>query len=99
MDSIRPWNVVEIFLALTGPVRPAEPLQVSARVVTTGKLYVGQGVEIRVEVRGLGGTAEVAPPALAEADAEVHRLSNTRFVVVPRRSKALVIPPFRATSA
>ena len=93
-------NVVGLVaaVAFSGAARAAEPLKVSAHVVTTGKPYAGQAVEIRVDVQGVEGPAEVAPPRLAEVDGELHRLSPERFVVVARRPGTLVIPPFRANS-
>ncbi|WP_435005394.1 hypothetical protein P12x_003278 [Tundrisphaera lichenicola] len=78
--------------------RAAEPLKVSARILSAGKLYVGQAIEVEVSVAPPGDSSEVVPPRLNEAEAEIHPLPSGRFLVVVHRPGPLVLPPFRATS-
>jgi hypothetical protein len=86
--------------AVAGP--PAGPLRV-ATVIPPGPYYVGQAIEVRVEVEGV-----LDPPAVepARATAAIFRTlprdrarpSGARFVVVPERPGLLDVPAFRARS-
>src|SRR4051812_18678692 len=86
--------------ALAGP--PAGPLRVST-IVPPGPYYVGQAVEVRVEVEGVQDTPVIEPARSIAATVwplsrDETRPPTARFVIIPGRPGLLDLPAFRARS-
>ncbi len=95
-------------MALFATILVASPVfaDTSLRLTTrlpAGTHYVGQAIEVGVEVEGATGLPTVEPPRSTALD--VHPLPSDgarrdlwRFAVVPRQAGTLDLPPFRARS-
>jgi hypothetical protein len=86
--------------AVAGP--RADPLRVTT-ILPPGPHFVGQAIEVRVEVEGGSGTPTIEAPrppgALIQAMSEDRsRPSVARFLIVPERPGVFELPPFRARS-
>jgi hypothetical protein len=78
------------------------PLRVSM-VVTPGPYYVGQAIEIKVEVEGVSGQPVFEPPrsiasSIRLLPTDPNRPSLGRFLIVPDHPGSLELAPFRARS-
>lgn len=85
-----------------GPPSGPGPLRVTARA-EAGPHFVGQAIEIRVEVEGASGVPAVDPPGLVGVEVRpvpgvAARPAEARFVAIARRAGTVEIPPFRARS-
>ena len=96
--------LIALFVSMQGAFASfaSEPLRVVVRV-PAGTHYVGQAIEVRVEVEGASGRPDIEAPRSAVAD--VRALSRdesrpmlSRFLVIPRQAGPMEIPPFRARS-
>jgi len=91
---------LSLLVGLVALAPAGDPAIVSARVATGPPHHVGQAIEIHVGVAGPSGRPKVEPPRLANADVREIGPGDggpiTRFVIVPRGSGSLEIPPFRA---
>ena len=87
-------------LTLAGPI--AGPLRVTI-VVAPGPHYVGQAIEVQVQVEGSPESPSVEAPRVAGAEVrhlrqDRARPSAARFLIIPGHPGVLDVPPFRARS-
>ena len=99
MTRIATW--LGLGLIFAPPADGSNPLPIRV-IVAPRPHFVGQAIEVQVEVDPARGTPIVEPPRVPGAD--VVRLPSdparpsVRFVVIPGRAGPLDLPPFRARS-
>jgi hypothetical protein len=98
----RTAHLLVLALTLAPIVVASDPLQVTA-VLPPKPYYVGQGIEVAVEVGPGPGPPAVEPPRIKGAEVfsippDPARPSTSRFVVVPAHAGPLDLPAFRARS-